>query len=647
MSHTSWKRIGDSDPFEPRDNGRACSPEDVDEYAQKVLESRVKTNLPPPDESLGSYVTSSLRSAGEDYESIKDIPDYESLVELVQEHCACTEKEAIESLDTIGHAVRTNKIPWRSIEGGSASSLLDSLANVTDNAKRPVPELLEDNPQQSMFVHGDTYGTPIEEKKTTLASPLHADDLIPVDLLGALDDPATPRVGRNLSASISESSAHSPTQTYSMSNSAADENAFPPLGALSTESSTSNKKKAPKRSSGVKTHEAKDLASTLFVPASRSRQSSIDEAFSAQQASPTHVPIQPDSTLSNVSEGAGLGDFYLEEQQYGTATEILLSMNVDVSEEAAMAASQMAQADVNVAQFLIDSVLNAPPICRHFLQNGCYRSDCQFSHDIGGSTCMFWLRGRCGKGPTCRFLHGFNPRLLEGLAQQQQEYQQADFPSLGSQTTAKTSYQAPTQGSSTNKSSKHHTPSLLALGGTPSVWSSNHSVPKKLASSTFANVASQGYSSKSPQFTDQSTNSRLNARTKYKPKKVDIPQELWSAHENRDASAFYIADPMERYRVVSEQSAGPRRENVVDLHFQSTKTFSHVLSNVLPLKFERHGQVWIVTGTGHHVGSRTHQKGGGALETAVISWLNEQGYEYAMGRDRNGLSGILLVYRPE
>jgi hypothetical protein len=79
---------------------------------------------------------------------------------------------------------------------------------------------------------------------------------------------------------------------------------------------------------------------------------------------------------------------------------------------------------------------------------------------------------------------------------------------------------------------------------------------------------------------------------------------LWNPHENRDASVFHITDPIDRYNKVS---ATVKRRDVVDLHFQSTKTFATVLSTILPMKLSELDEVWIVTGTGHHVSSKTHQ----------------------------------------
>ena len=696
---TSWttasenERYGQPSPHRRahRNDGgsrRVYSTAEIDTYAQSVLESRVAPNLPPPDDSLGSYVTSSLRSAvAEQYDSIKEIPDFESLVELLQEHCACSESEAMESLEAIAVAVRTNEIPVVA-HSATGSALRDRVtASLVPSASTsmiaPQSSLSVTNPQQSLTdeVRQEHPLRMAERKKNQVASPLHADDLIPVDLMGVLDDPITPKESNPSSTGKTTTTgapyfhfAPGSNQQQGKSKTADDENAFPPLGALASASSTTNKKKAPKRGSGTKPQKAKDLAAALFGPSSRSRQSSIDETSPTLRSQPpppeTKPPPQCRPVHNQVSNGTALdsafaeNNYPLEQQQFESAVEILLSMNIDISEEAARAATQMAHADVNVAQYLIDSVISAPPICRHMLQNGCYRSDCQFSHDVNGSTCMFWLRGRCGKGPSCRFLHGFNPQLLEGISlppmQQQQQQQQQIYPrhSISSDNTgsiSSSSNQQMTQhavfpdirGGASSSLPTQVSPSIVSLGGA-TVWGNNSGdVKRKGAVSSFANVASRGYSSSSAQFTDDSTARRSQPSTYHKPKKVDIPQELWSAHENRDASAFYIADPLERYRVVSEQSAASRRDNVLDLHFQSSKTFSVVLTEVLPVKLERNDKVWIVTGTGHHVGRKTHQKGGGALESAVVKWLTEQGYEFALGRDRNGLSGTLLVFRPE
>jgi len=280
---------------------------------------------------------------------------------------------------------------------------------------------------------------------------------------------------------------------------------------------------------------------------------------------------------------------------------------------------------------------------------------------VEGHTCLFWLRGRCTKlGSVCKFLHGFHPKLKEGIpanitapssfngvtgspAPPGYAYPYA-APGFGGFALPPSS--SPVVMNSSWQQPQYQAPSLADSSASTSYSSSGGSTSNG-GGTSFANIASRGYdksnyaSPQPPVSYDSSSASTAQVPV------VRIPQNLWNPHENREAAVFYIADPMERYRQVCAAS-GNRREDVIDLHFQSTKTFATVLEQVLPAKL--HSAVapegiWIVTGTGHHVGSKTHQKGGGALERAVMQWLQGQGYVFARGKDRNGLGGALLVKR--
>jgi DNA-nicking Smr family endonuclease len=81
--------------------------------------------------------------------------------------------------------------------------------------------------------------------------------------------------------------------------------------------------------------------------------------------------------------------------------------------------------------------------------------------------------------------------------------------------------------------------------------------------------------------------------------------------------------------------------DVIDLHYQSTKTFTAVLDAVLQESLQAHAQVWVVTGTGHHT-AVGHQKAG-ALAQAVQAYLDWWGYDYSTGKDSQGKSGSFLV----
>eukprot|EP01138_Halocafeteria_seosinensis_P009642 gb/GECG01009853.1/.p1 GENE.gb/GECG01009853.1/~~gb/GECG01009853.1/.p1 ORF type:complete len:580 (+),score=73.67 gb/GECG01009853.1/:1-1740(+) len=50
------------------------------------------------------------------------------------------------------------------------------------------------------------------------------------------------------------------------------------------------------------------------------------------------------------------------------------------------------------------------PVCRHLLDGGCFRADCEFSHDVSYMPCRFWLQGTCEKGDACPFSHEFDSR---------------------------------------------------------------------------------------------------------------------------------------------------------------------------------------------------------------------------------------------
>jgi len=157
-----------------------------------------------------------------------------------------------------------------------------------------------------------------------------------------------------------------------------------------------------------------------------------------------------------------------------------------------------------------------------------------------------------------------------------------------------------------------------------------------------------------------------------KPRAVTIPQELWLADVSRTQDAFAIADALERFAAVNEPYAlrrqhaegervplsvsaplerrtgqPPPSAGVLDMHFQSTKTASYVLDEVLPRALVEYVEVWVITGTGHHTDTRSHQKsvGGGVLHAAVEAYLVSHNYRYHLGKDRRGHSGAFLVLR--
>lgn len=605
----------------------------VDAYASRILE----TMSPPEafiDTSLGPYVTSLLRcSEIQDKEEVSNLAEFDSLIELLEDQCSMERGVATDALKTIANAVCTGTVPDESYntQGSRAFPGMGLYAGGGLDSFQTFSESLPETPTDWKAIKPlNLRVDPFVPSPVGAPSPIKMEALVPEDLLGALDNPSPNYAGFVPGPALLETII--PHEEPQQEEVTSVEEAFPPLGASMSappKKSTIEKTSRGKKKASSKNQANKDLAAALFRPA-RPRQNSIEveDVIGSQKK-------------HQVASSSTYNKYF--QQQWDSCVEILLSMNHDLSEEAALEAGLMANADFNVAQYLVDSAISAKPVCRHMLHDGCYRSDCQFSHDVEGHTCLFWLRGRCGKGTSCKFLHGFNPKLLDGIdvgndtvqskstavpIHSSNNYGSPYQASSGPPSDSFTSYSLPTRGFDTNGYEANK------LG---SPW---QSMPTASTGFSFANIASKGYDE--AKFASPGGVESHGSLSSSTLPTVRIPQDLWNPHENRDASVFHIPDPIERYNKVS---AGIKRRDVVDLHFQSTKTFVTVLSTILPQKLAELDQVWIVTGTGHHVGSKTHQKGGGALERAVTTWLIEEGYNCFKGKDRNGLGGAVLVKR--
>lgn len=609
----------------------------VDSYATRLLR-----DLSPPeaciDDSLGPYVTSTLRCSVSTNECpLESFPDYVALVELLGDHCGLDAEEAHAALEKIVAAVRTGTmdIPQTSsVKSGGNSSLRGSLgilgmALSAESLDRGAPS----------FTSGSLQGLPVNVLKVDPISAIKGagaidfqgegqrfnsgpqlDRLIPVGLLGEINDPPIP-------LELSE------RQEEQIKN---EDDPFPPLGS------------ATFASKGVKAN----------FPGGQSE-------FPIRGSEVAYPYSGSVEVLGSPQPSTGDSDYFFSQQLEATL-DMLLSINPDLGEDAARMAATLGGADIDVAQFIIDGALAAPAVCRHMLNDGCYRSDCQFSHDVEGHTCLFWLRGRCGKGKSCRFLHGFSEKLLDGvnpefvcppvwdvqsipvgtdawsrkgpIATQNLvkhnvavSTQQQGFVQLGGGSDASFALQFANASPFSNQFCHS------AASWEHALQASNAVVTEEKTNTpfSFASVASNGYGSSSFVQSQGPANSQ-----QAKPKWVRIPQDLWNPHINRNSGAFHITHPLERYKEVNKSVS---RDDVIDLHFQSTKTFPVVLQSVLPERLRDRNEVWIVTGSGHHVGRDTHQKGGGALERAVLSWLESQGYVAIRGRDRNGFGGAILV----
>jgi len=132
-----------------------------------------------------------------------------------------------------------------------------------------------------------------------------------------------------------------------------------------------------------------------------------------------------------------------------------------------------------------------------------------------------------------------------------------------------------------------------------------------------------------------------NAQRSRRCRDVKMPQELWVPV--RDARVFEVRDPIERYYCVA---ARQRSAEVVDLHFQSSRTVGTVLDKVLEATIAAHGRAWIVTGSGHHAPTNSHQKKNGVLFDHVQKYLETSGFDFSIAKDSRGHAGSFLVYGP-
>jgi hypothetical protein len=169
--------------------------------------------------------------------------------------------------------------------------------------------------------------------------------------------------------------------------------------------------------------------------AATSAATTVDSGSNAIAMTSLSTTSSSSSSPQNISNNNGTNSGNTAQSELNSTTQLLLTLNSHLGTEAATLASQLTDGDLNLAQYLIeaarfdsssDSRNNANShstsnrrsrICRHELRGTCYRSDCPYSHDLGGVTCLFWLRGRC-RGENCRFMHGFAETLLDGISEE-------------------------------------------------------------------------------------------------------------------------------------------------------------------------------------------------------------------------------------
>ncbi|GMH54608.1 hypothetical protein TrRE_jg292, partial [Triparma retinervis] len=162
---------------------------------------------------------------------------------------------------------------------------------------------------------------------------------------------------------------------------------------------------------------ASSLAASLFTTSTRTRSNSLAASPTSPGLNPVSASllkpsIGPDGwylmpTVSVISEDTTPPLPEEKQREVSEMAGYAQTLHPQVSAGALLVALTLAQNDVALASFILNRALTLPPICRHLLAGGCYRSDCTYSHDPSTHTCSFWMRGRCSSSGGCKFLHGF------------------------------------------------------------------------------------------------------------------------------------------------------------------------------------------------------------------------------------------------
>eukprot|EP00984_Skeletonema_dohrnii_P009831 scaffold3785_cov101-Skeletonema_dohrnii-CCMP3373.AAC.7 len=209
------------------------------------------------------------------------------------------------------------------------------------------------------------------------------------------------------------------------------------------------------------------------------------------------------------------------------------------------------------------------------------------------------------------------------------------------------------------------TPAEL-LANSNDISSSSQTIPAEAPTSGWASIAAK----RPPQSVERTMTATVdrNATATYQQntnsaktkRPVAIPKEVWLP-DTANSAYFHISNPIERFNAVNDfhkahlstvkiplcfESNGTKNSRggkvaLLDVHFQSAKTITPVLNRFLAKALSANSEVWIVTGSGQHVGvGHQRREGGGVLFNAVKRYLEEheddRGFEFRIGKDTSG-----------
>jgi hypothetical protein len=400
-------------------------------YANQLLRLSAPSEVQSAvDDSLGPFITSIFQGSDdfttkseEGSVAVETLSEYDNVLEVVTEQCSISAEEGRDVLQQMVDVLVTGTIP--------------------SSKEQEEEEIM----QQQLLCQGMMKSVLDDEAVDQESSPMAADT-----------DNAT-HGGPSELLSVGQSSegftSSRPAMTENILVMPESKKIIKPLDdnhedkdSVSKSNGKSSKGKHRKQNKQKEKAQAKDLAAALFKPSRPRSNSNLSDKHSPpipgvepieganisgipammvpQQPYPNQynkysclIPSGQTRNLSCHSSGSGGASLYVQQGQKLEETAFyLLIAHPEISQEAAISASSTCSGNADVAFYIVEEVLAAPPVCRHMLQGACYRSDCAFSHEVDGHTCAFWLRGRCGKGSECKFLHGFDDAKVQSLQQE-------------------------------------------------------------------------------------------------------------------------------------------------------------------------------------------------------------------------------------
>ncbi|GMI00484.1 hypothetical protein TrVE_jg11482 [Triparma verrucosa] len=407
----------------------------LEKFIEELAASLATPESPPIPDHLPSYVIAQVIESFHMSPTPTDLDCYDELQELITEYLGGSGGSDV--LDKVFKWIQTSQeeggastllAPPKSTFEGAGSKLTGNAreftplgsanafsvehqqhAHIPGNATPPIGITPSYNANAAPFVYGGvTNDAPVVDM---------GEDAFP-SLSSSIGKEAFPALGSSAGSGGSKSSSKRSKNPAVLSSIEDDLNPKPPTTEGRPPIPPSRERKASNAGSSPGSDLASSLAASLFSSTTRPRSNSSIQSSSPK--SPVLDAVDPESFVSpsllpsgwfSLPHGISTATPALPSATQTKVNNILPylhSLHPTISQPALQLSLTLARGNIPLASYLLDRAGSLPPICRHLLSGGCYRSDCIYSHDMSRHTCTFWLRGRCKEVDSgCKFFHGF------------------------------------------------------------------------------------------------------------------------------------------------------------------------------------------------------------------------------------------------